>query len=64
MTGDGLRSGQVAAVAGVNLPTLRYHERRGLLAKPERTPGGHRVYPPETVTLLRVIKAAQDWVSP
>jgi MerR family mercuric resistance operon transcriptional regulator len=59
MTADGLRSGQVAAVAGVNLPTLRYYERRGLLAKPERTLGGHRVYPPETVTVLRVIKAAQ-----
>jgi DNA-binding transcriptional MerR regulator len=56
---DGLRSGEVAAVAGVNLPTLRYYERRGLLAEPRRTLGGHRLYPPETVTLLRVIKAAQ-----
>src|SRR6266545_8122285 len=33
----GLRTGQVAAAAGVNLPTLRYYERRGLLAEPERT---------------------------
>lgn len=56
---SGLRSGQVAAAAGVNLQTLRYYERRGLLAEPERTQGGHRVYPPETVTVLRVIKAAQ-----
>lgn len=55
----GLRSGQVAAAAGVNLQTLRYYERRGLLAEPARTLGGHRVYPPETVTLVRVIKAAQ-----
>src|SRR4051812_46940838 len=59
VSGDGLRSGQVAAVAGVNLPTLRYYERRGLLAQPQRTLGGHRLYPPETVTLVRVIKAAQ-----
>jgi len=59
VTGDGLRSGQVAAVAGVNLPTLRYYERRGLLTEPRRTLGGHRLYPPETVTLVRVIKAAQ-----
>jgi DNA-binding transcriptional MerR regulator len=58
MTG-GLRSGQVAGAAGVNVQTLRYYERRGLLAAPERTLGGHRVYPPETVTALRVIKAAQ-----
>lgn len=55
----GLRSGQVAAAAGVNLQTLRYYERRGLLAEPVRTLGGHRLYPPETVTTLRVIKTAQ-----
>ncbi len=56
---SGLRSGQVAEAAGVNLQTLRYYERRGLLAEPERTLGGHRVYPPEAVTVLRVIKTAQ-----
>jgi DNA-binding transcriptional MerR regulator len=56
---DGLRSGQVAAAAGVNVETLRYYERRGLLADPDRSPGGHRLYPAETVTVLRVIKAAQ-----
>jgi DNA-binding transcriptional MerR regulator len=55
----GLRSGQVAAAAGVNVETLRYYERRGLLADPDRSPGGHRLYPAETVTVLRVIKAAQ-----
>jgi DNA-binding transcriptional MerR regulator len=55
----GLRSGQVAAAAGVNVQTLRYYERRGLLARPARTLGGHRVYPLQTVTLLRIIKAAQ-----
>jgi DNA-binding transcriptional MerR regulator len=56
---DGLRSGQVASAAGVNLQTLRYYERRGLVAEPHRTLGGHRLYPPETVTVLRVIKTAQ-----
>ncbi|TYK51527.1 MerR family transcriptional regulator [Actinomadura decatromicini] len=54
-----MRSGQVAAAAGVNQQTLRYYERRGLLHEPERTPGGHRLYPAEAVTLLRVIKTAQ-----
>ena len=57
--GSGLRSGQVAAAAGVNVETLRYYERRGLLADPDRSPGGHRLYREETVTVLRVIKAAQ-----
>jgi DNA-binding transcriptional MerR regulator len=59
VTTEGLRSGQVADAAGVNVQTLRYYERRGLLEEPERTFGGHRIYPPEAVTLLRGIKAAQ-----
>jgi MerR family mercuric resistance operon transcriptional regulator len=59
VSGQSLRSGQVAEAAGVNLQTLRYYERRGLLAEPQRSTGGHRLYPPETVTVLRVIKAAQ-----
>ena len=56
---SGLRSSQVAAAAGVNPQTLRYYERRGLLAEPRRSLGGHRLYSQETVTVLRVIKAAQ-----
>ena len=54
-----MRRGQVAAAAGVNIETLRYYERRGLLTEPARSPGGHRLYPPETVTVVRVVKAAQ-----
>ena len=56
---SGLRSGEVAEQAGVNIQTLRYYERRGLLAEPHRSNGGHRLYPPDTVALLQVIKAAQ-----
>lgn len=55
----GLRSSEVAAAAGVNRQTLRYYERRGLLAEPGRSLGGHRLYPAEAVTVLKVIKAAQ-----
>jgi MerR family mercuric resistance operon transcriptional regulator len=56
---SGLRASQVAAAAGVNRQTLRYYERRGLLAEPGRSLGGHRLYPDEAITVLRVIKAAQ-----
>ncbi|ART72885.1 MerR family transcriptional regulator [Mycobacterium dioxanotrophicus] len=59
MTDAGLRSGQLAAAAGVNVETLRYYERRGLLAEPQRSLGGHRLYPAHAVTMLRMIKAAQ-----
>ncbi len=54
-----MRSGEVAAAAGVNVETLRYYERRGLLAPPRRSPGGHREYTDDEVALLRVVKAAQ-----
>jgi DNA-binding transcriptional MerR regulator len=55
----GLRTGEVAQRAGVNIQTLRYYERRGLLAEPTRSVGGHRLFPPDTVSLLTVIKSAQ-----
>lgn len=55
-----LRTGEVAALAGVNVQTLRYYERRGLITEPERRPSGYREYPAETVRLIRFIKKAQD----
>jgi MerR family mercuric resistance operon transcriptional regulator len=55
----GLRVGEVAAAAGVGRETLRYYERRGLIAAPDRSLGGHRRYPPETVAVLRAVRAAQ-----
>lgn len=54
-----LRAGEVAEAAGVNRETLRYYERRGLLASPDRSPGGHRLYDEQSVVTLRIIKAAQ-----
>jgi DNA-binding transcriptional MerR regulator len=54
-----MRVGEVASRAGVNVETLRYYERRGLLPAPDRAPSGHRVYDEETVRFLRAIKEAQ-----
>jgi DNA-binding transcriptional MerR regulator len=54
-----MRSGQLAAAVGVNVQTLRYYERRGLLPEPRRTSGGYREYDDDAVALLRVVKAAQ-----
>jgi DNA-binding transcriptional MerR regulator len=55
-----VRVGEVAERAGVNVETLRYYERRGLLPEPERLPSGHRRYGEETVRFLRAIKEAQS----
>jgi DNA-binding transcriptional MerR regulator len=59
VNGRGLRTGELAARAGVNVQTLRYYERRGLLAAPGRRPSGQREYPEGAVGLVRTIKAAQ-----
>ncbi|MFE3757037.1 MerR family DNA-binding protein [Nocardia tengchongensis] len=56
----GMRSGELAAQAGVNAQTLRYYERRGLLTPPPRSASGYRSYPDEAVTSVRFIKRAQD----
>lgn len=50
----------MAVRAGVNPQTLRYYERRGLLAAPVRSPGGYRAYPDVAVHRVRFIKRAQD----
>jgi MerR family transcriptional regulator, mercuric resistance operon regulatory protein len=55
-----VRTSEVAALAAVNPQTLRYYERRGLLAEPVRSPGGYRTYPAEAVRRVRFIKRAQE----
>jgi len=57
---EGMKIGEVAAQAGVNIQTLRYYERRGLLEEPMHLPSGYRLYAPEVVRLVRFIKRAQD----
>ncbi len=53
-------SGEAAAQAGVNVQTLRYYERRGLLPKPPRRTSGYREFPDDAVQIVRFIRRAQD----
>jgi len=55
----GLRIGEVAQAAGVNIQTLRYYERRRLLRPASRALNGYRCYDAESVRLLRFVKRAQ-----
>lgn len=55
----GLRIGEVARAAGVNIQTLRYYERRRLLRPVSRALNGYRCYDAESVRLLRFVKHAQ-----
>ena len=54
-----LTIGRVAAAAGVNVETIRYYQRRGLLEEPMKPLGGYRNYPAEMVKRIRFIKKAQ-----
>jgi Hg(II)-responsive transcriptional regulator len=55
-----MRIGTAAEQAGVNVQTLRYYERRGLLPRPPRRMSGYREFPEEAVRVVRFIKRAQD----
>ena len=52
--------GQAAERAGVNVQTLRYYERRGLLPKPPRRASGYREFSDDAVRVVRFVKRAQD----
>ena len=51
--------GGLAKAAGVGVETVRYYQRRGLLAEPARPPGEVRRYGDEDVRRLRFIRRAQ-----
>jgi MerR family copper efflux transcriptional regulator len=55
-----MRIGKASREAGVNVQTLRYYERRGLLPKTSRLASGYREYDPATVALVRFIRNAQE----
>ena len=59
MAGNEYTIGRLAAAAGVNVETVRYYQRVGLMAVPKRAPGGIRRYREDDRMRLTFIKAAQ-----
>lgn len=55
-----MKIGELAREAGVNVQTVRYYERRGLLPEPERLDSGYREYTGDGLQRLRFIRRAQD----
>lgn len=51
-----MKIGELAQVAQCTVETIRYYEKEGLLAAPTRTSGNFRVYGPEQVERLRLIR--------
>jgi MerR family transcriptional regulator, mercuric resistance operon regulatory protein len=58
--GRNLSIGGLSQRTGVNIETIRYYERIGLLEKPPRTTGGHRSYALEHADRLRFIWRARE----
>lgn len=56
---ESMTIGQLAVAAGVNVETVRYYQRRELLAVPKREAGSIARYPESALTRLRFIKRAQ-----
>ena len=57
---NSLRTGELARQADVNVETLRFYERKGLLPEPPRRTSGYREYPPDTVQRIRFIQRAKE----
>ena len=55
-----LTRGDLAQRGGVNIETIRYYERRGLLPKPPRSTSGYRLYSADDARRIRFIKRAQE----
>lgn len=56
-----LSIGQLARQAGVGVETIRFYEREGLIAEPERRPASrYRQYPPQAVRRVRFIRHAKE----
>ncbi len=59
MSKNDLTVGRLAQQAGVNIETIRYYERRGLLKQPSRGTSGWRRYDDEALRVLMFVKRAQ-----
>ena len=57
---DSLTIGEVAKRGGVNIQTIRYYERQGLLAPTSRTEAAYRIFSAESVRRIHFIKRAQE----
>ena len=52
--------GNLAKAAGVNVETIRYYQRIGLVDEPDKPAQGYRRYPASIIDRIRFIKRAQE----
>jgi len=56
----GVTIGELAERAGVGVETIRFYERKGLMARPVRPRAGYRQYDEQAAERIRFIRQAQD----
>ena len=56
----GIRTSELARQGGINLESIRFYEKQGLLPKPPRSVAGYRMFAPDAVRRVRFIKRAQE----
>ena len=52
--------GSLSRDTGCNIETIRYYERIGLMPKPPRSKGGHRLYEKDHLKRLSFIRRSRD----
>ena len=52
--------GVLSARTGINIETIRYYERVGLMPEPPRSRGGHRIYDEEHLKRLTFIRRSRE----
>jgi DNA-binding transcriptional MerR regulator len=55
-----MRIGELAAKAAVNIQTVRFYERRGILQEPPRSGSGYRCYSERDLDALCFIRQSQE----
>jgi len=52
--------GEASRLSGINIETIRFYERQGLVPAPDRSSGGRRVYTADQVAILIFVKRCRD----
>jgi MerR family mercuric resistance operon transcriptional regulator len=60
MEADSLAIGALSKQSGVNIETIRYYERIGVMPKPRRSAGGYRLYGPDHLKRLTFVRRGRE----
>ncbi|NND00252.1 MAG: helix-turn-helix domain-containing protein, partial [Gammaproteobacteria bacterium] len=58
--GSSVKIGELAKSVGCHVETVRYYEKEGMLPEPPRSESGYRIYTPQHLRQLRLIRRAKE----